>query len=180
MQTAVAQASVTQPPGTLSITAAVLLRAQARNAVIPLATVTPTRFPVIPRLGKTEDNNLLKVRLLTTQWTRPPAGLPTPWDTQLTINSLWIRDDPEISGFPVPTRVLEVRKGDTTEDHKWVNVDFLLTILLPYVETVGTEITMITSPFRMNEDRLLGPIMTNGLRYYFPTVKDRDDVNALW
>ena len=61
-----------------------------------------------------------------------------------------------------------------------INIHFILNILLPYAKEAGTEITQITSPFRMNEHNLLGAIMPNGLRYYFPTVKGRNDVFVLW
>ncbi len=181
LQAAADHAGVSKPAAPLSQVAAALLRAQARHAVaVTVATAAPSRLTNIPRVSRTEADALVKACLITVQWTKPPAGIPTPWATQAIINILWQRGDPETSELPVPTRAVEVRKGGNSDDNVWINIHFILNILLPYAKEAGTEITEITSPFRMNEHNLLGTIMSNGLRYYFPTVKGRDDVFILW
>ena len=86
----------------------------------------------------------------------------------------------EDTDWTLPTRALHVRKDGTPEDNVSINVDFMLNILLTYAAQAGTEITQIKSPYRMNEQNLLGPVMPNSLNYYFPTVKDRNDVATLW
>ena len=162
----------------LTVAAAAVLRAQV---CIALDTAPPCALPTIPRLRPATvepANSLLKARLLTSQWTQTPGGLSPPWSTQDTINLLWSRGGPETSD-DAPTRCIEIRTGGTPDDHKWINVHLILSILLTYATAAGTEIAMITSPFRMNDDKLLGPRMPN-LRFYFPTPKGRDDVMNLW